>query len=82
MKIVGFDRFCTLLAQEFDVDASTLSRDTHVVDELAFDSLELLRLSIFIEMLAPIDMPTDVDFKALTLGAVYDHYAVNAATID
>jgi hypothetical protein len=82
MKIVGFDHFCTLFRDEFVLGDDSLSRDTRLIHDLAFDSLQLFRLAIFVEMLAPIDLPAEIDFDALTLGAVYDHYAVTAALLD
>jgi acyl carrier protein len=82
MKIVGFDRFCSLFRDEFELDDRPLSRDTHLVNDLGFDSLELFRLAILVEMLAPIDLPDEIDFNTLTIGSVYDHYAVTAALLD
>jgi acyl carrier protein len=82
MKIVGFDRFCTLFRAEFALEEGSLARDSRLVYDLGFDSLQLFRLSIFVEMLAPIDLPAEIDFDALTLGSVYDHYAVTAALLD
>jgi acyl carrier protein len=81
MRIVGYERFCALFREEFGLHDTELSSETNLVNDLAFDSLELFRLAILIEMLAPIDMPADIDFDALTIGAVYHHYAVTAALL-
>jgi acyl carrier protein len=82
MRVLSFERFKRLFADEFELDEGELSRDTRLVTELAFDSFELFRVAIVVEMLAPIDMPENVDIDSLTLGQVYDHYAVNAAVLD
>jgi acyl carrier protein len=81
MKVLAPDRFVKLLATEFELDPVCLVRATRFVGDLDFDSFQFFRLAVFIEMLAPIDVPDDVDLDALTVGALYDFYAVEAALI-
>jgi acyl carrier protein len=81
VQIVTAERFITLFANEFQLDEQTLSRDTYIVQDLDFDSLELFRLMLFVEMLAPIDLPDRVNFDELTLGSIYDHYAAEAVQL-
>jgi acyl carrier protein len=81
LQVASFDRFRHLLAGEFEIAEHSIVRDTNFVIDLDFDSFQMFRLAIFIEMLAPIDIPDSIDLQALTVGAVYDHYAVEAAVL-
>ncbi len=81
MTTVTMSRFVALFAREFDLEEDHLTRNTCIVHDLGFDSLELFRLMIFLEMLAPIDLPEDINLDDLTIGTVYDHYAAEAALL-
>jgi len=78
-EIVAFVRFCKLFGREFDVDPGSLSEDTLLSSFLRLDSFELLRLAIFLESLTPVDLPDVVDPSTLTMGNIYNVYAVAAA---
>jgi acyl carrier protein len=81
VQVIGFERFRTLLAQELEIAEDALTREARFVLDLDFDSFQLFRLAIFVEMLAPVDIPAEIDIETLTVGAVYEHYAVEAALL-
>ena len=48
-----FERFAEIIAREFDVESSSLNPDLKLVDDLRWDSLELLRLMLIVEASCP-----------------------------
>ncbi len=52
----------------------TFNREARLVDDLHLDSLDLLRLTIFVESLAPIELPEQMDPADVTVGDLYHYY--------
>ena len=77
--LLSFERFCHLLSVEFDFEIA-ITRDTRLVDLLRLDSFELLRIAVFMESLAPIERPDEIDSSTLSVGTLYDAYV--GAAID
>jgi acyl carrier protein len=77
-EIVAFERFCKLFGREFDIEPDALRQDTLLSSLLRLDSFELLRIAIFLESLTPVDLPDAVDPNTLTVGHLYNVYAVAA----
>ncbi|HIT25922.1 MAG TPA: acyl carrier protein [Candidatus Enterenecus avicola] len=44
-----FEKLCALIAEQFGVDADTITADTTFVDELGADSVDLVDLSMALE---------------------------------
>ena len=44
-----FEKVCSILAEQFGVDASTLTRETAFVEDLGADSLDVVELMMSIE---------------------------------
>ena len=44
-----FEKLCALIAEQFGVDADTITADTTFVDELGADSVDLVELSMALE---------------------------------
>jgi len=69
--------FLERLAREFDLEDGDppLAADTRVRADLGFDSLDLLRLSIFLDALAGVIVPEDLEkLDDVTLGEVHYYY--------
>jgi hypothetical protein len=82
MKVLGYDQFSGHFVTEFEFPPSKLSRSTRLVQDFDFDSFQFFRLAIFLDSLIPTELPEDLDLETITLGNVYDFYAVQAATTD
>jgi acyl carrier protein len=72
--MLTFDEFCSQLRLEFDIDEEhELSRSTSFQDDLQFDSLELMRLGVFVELVSDAFFVADeLDIDGLTIGACFD----------
>jgi acyl carrier protein len=82
VQIVGFDRFLEILRAEFELDSTPLDRETFFVEDLDFDSFEFLRLVLVVEELAPeLEIPEELALEELTVGGLYDFYAVNSTKL-
>ncbi len=79
MALVGQEQFIRLLAIEFDLQEENLRPGSRLADHLEFDSLEILRLAVFLEMLVPFDLPEGADFDSLTVGDIYGLYCAEYA---
>ncbi|MBR6812589.1 MAG: acyl carrier protein [Oscillospiraceae bacterium] len=44
-----FEKVCSMIAEQFGVDASTLSMDTHFEEDLSADSLDIVELTMALE---------------------------------
>jgi acyl carrier protein len=74
------DRFATEVAEILDVDPAGVSAESRLVDDLDFDSLAFVELSILLmeryssrNFLSAISEDTDV--KELTVRSVFENYA-------
>lgn len=79
MRALEFDDFAERFAVEFDVPAERrpLPPSTRLVADLGFDSLDLFRVSILLDVLAEVFVPEDLDaLDDFTLGDVHYYYRV------
>ncbi len=79
MRILGYDEFAERFAIEFDVaeERRPLPPTTRLVADLGFDSLDLFRVSILLDVLAEVLVPEDLDaLDDFTLGDVHYYYQV------
>lgn len=63
--IMVIDRIITLLAEQLNVDKSTLNKDTRIIEDLHADSLDVVEMLIALEDEFQISVP-DEDAKDLT----------------
>ena len=54
-----FEKVCSILAEQFGVDASTLTRETAFVEDLGADSLDLFELTMALEEEYDIEIPAE-----------------------
>lgn len=79
MRVLGFEEFADRFAVEFGVaeDRWPLPATTRLVADLGFDSLDLFRVSILLDVLAGVLVPEDLDaLDDFTLGDVHYYYRV------
>ncbi len=69
----------TVLADEFEVDASTLQPDSNLKETLSLDSLSLVDLVAIIQRTYKIKIPMADFVKIKTLGDLYDYIEEKAA---
>lgn len=75
--MVPFERFARMFRYGFELNPEAeLNEGTVLVDDLAFDSFELFKVSLFVEEVAGVEEP-DIDYPPIpeTLGDVYRMYA-------
>ena len=80
-KLLGKARFLELLCTEFGYAAGGVSMETRLIADLGFDSLQWLRLAVFVEMLVPFDAPDDTNPDELTVGDIYALYCKEYARL-
>jgi acyl carrier protein len=70
------EEFLDALAVEFveEIDRAELVPEAGLVRDLDLDSLQLIRLAAFVESLAPIELPDDLDPGDATLADVFYYY--------
>jgi hypothetical protein len=74
MALIAERDFVHLLAVEFDLDETVLHSDTRLGDYLELDSLEILRLAVFLDLVIPIGMRGDPSLESLTVADLYAIY--------
>ena len=70
---VGFDEFATVFAEFFDRTPDEVGRPV-VLADLAFDSVEMLEVLLFLEDAADHEVPEEVLTPGCTVGDIYDLY--------
>lgn len=71
------ERFLSLFEQEFDLEPGTVDFSTRLVFDLCFDSVEFLRVVLFLEELSEFEWPKDSpDFSQLTVANLYQFHCV------
>ncbi len=72
--------FCGSLDREFEDirPPGSFRPDSRLVDDLQLGSLDLLRLVIFVESLAPIELPEQLDPADATVRDMYHYYVTLA----
>lgn len=78
MTILSSEEFLARFAVEFDLGEQPVSTSTRVVADLDFDSLDLLRLSVFLDVIGDAVVPEGLEELAdFTLGDIYHYYRVS-----
>ena len=54
-----FEKICEMLANKFDVDASTLTVDTKIKEDLQADSLDIVELMMDLEEECGVTIPDE-----------------------
>lgn len=69
------ERFFNGFAKEFDLAEVELAPTTHLFDDLEFDSFDVFRLLLWLEVIAEVPYAPDGDLpETFRLGDVYDFY--------
>ena len=63
-----FEKICEMLADKFDVDASTLTVDTKIKEDLRADSLDIVELMMDLEEECGVTIPDEEATKMVTIG--------------
>lgn len=61
-----FEKLCELIAEQFNVDAKTITMETSFEDDLNADSVDIVDLSMALEEAFDIDELTEEEASALT----------------
>ena len=73
-----FEKVAQLLADQFDIDASTVTADTSFVDDLKADSLDVVELIMAIEEEFEVEIPDELLESVRTVGDVVGYLEENA----
>ena len=69
-----FDRVAALVAEQFMVDTESIEAETHFIDDLGADSLDVVELVMAMELEFDIPEVPDEDLKTLfTVGSVVNY---------
>lgn len=72
-----FEKICELLADKFDADASTMTMDTKVKEDLKADSLDVVELMMDLEEEYGISIPDEEAAKMSTIGDIVKYMEAN-----
>jgi hypothetical protein len=79
---ISFSIFVDRFSFEFDIPVEQLDPEALLVSTFDFDSLELLRLRLFLEMLLPgFELPDQLSLDDLRLQDVYHYYCLEAERV-
>lgn len=68
------EKLCALIAEQFDVEADTVTADTTFVDDLGADSVDLVDLSLMLEDEFGLEEMTEEDINSIvTVGDLYKY---------
>jgi hypothetical protein len=77
---ISLERFVELFGFEFDIPAERIDADALLVDLIQLDSLEQLRLALFMEMLLPAcELPEQLALEDIRVRDIYHYYSVESA---
>lgn len=65
-----FEKICALLAEKFDADASAMTAETSIKDDLNADSLDIVELMMDLEETCGITIPDEDAVKLSTIGDI------------
>lgn len=65
-----FEKICELLADKFDADASSMTMETSIKDDLNADSLDVVELMMDLEEQFGITISDDEAMKLSTIGDI------------
>ena len=72
-----FEKICELLAEKFDADASTMTMDTKIKEDLEADSLDIVELLMDLEEEFGITIPDEEATQMVTIGDVVKYLEEN-----
>ena len=61
-----FEKLCELIAEQFNVDADSITMETSFADDLNADSVDLVDLSMALEEVFGVDELTEEDISGIT----------------
>ena len=67
------DRLKELLAEQFEVDAETITADTDIMTDLGADSLDVVEFIMMIEEEFDINISDEQSYESKTVGEVADY---------
>jgi len=79
MTFEGFRRF---VSDILGIAEEALTPRTHLVHDLAVDSLKLVELMVQLEKVLDKKIPSDVAWEILTMGDIYQYYLRHAEKKD
>lgn len=65
-----FEKICELLAEKFDVEASTLTKETKIKEDLKADSLDIVELMMELEDKFDITIEDEDAMQLSTIGDI------------
>ena len=68
-----FEKVCEILADKFDADASTMTMDTSIKDDLNADSLDVVELMMDLEEQFGITISDEEAMKLSTIGDIVNY---------
>jgi len=78
VRVFSLDRFLEVIQEHFKL-AELPSGSALVIDDLGFDSLDLLHLMVLLETMLPnFELPEQLDLDDLTLLDAYHYYSIRA----
>ncbi len=72
-----FEKICELLAEKFDADASTMTMETMVKEDLKADSLDVVELMMDLEEEFGIAISDEEAAKMSTIGDIVNYIEAN-----
>lgn len=72
-----FEKICELLADKFDADASTMTMETSIKDDLNADSLDVVELMMDLEENFGISISDEEAMKMSTIGDIVKYIEAN-----
>ena len=80
VKVMIFEKLCSIIAEQFAINQSSITMETSFVDDLGVDSLDVVELTMAIE--EAFDVPEFDDEIVAGLETVGDLYQFISATCD
>lgn len=72
-----FEKVCEILAEKFDADASEMTMDTNIKDDLKADSLDVVELMMDLEESLGVTIPDEDAAKMSTIGDIVSYIEAN-----
>ena len=72
-----YEKICELLAEKFDVDASTLTMETKIKEDLKADSLDIVELMMDLEDTCGLTIEDEEAMKMSTIGDIVKYIEAN-----
>ena len=72
-----FEKVCSLISEQFNVDADSIAMDTSFADDLNADSVDIVDLSMALEEAVEIDEMAEEDASSIATVGDLVHYLQN-----